>query len=492
VDVSYSDVQGERPLIFVDENCTLEWGAGNIHTDPLFVTGPLGDYYLSQTDANDPNQTVDSNCVDAGSDLAIDVGLHLYTTRTDEVFDTNMVDMGYHYPLAHPIESCGLSDLSGDGIVNFTDQAILVLYWLRDDCSANNDWCDGADLTFDGYVNSDDLDAFYECWLAEDTDAPTPNPSRWEIEPYSTSMTPPYEVNMTAEAAFDNWGGVVAYYFECFTGNGSDRGWDPDRTHLDQNLDPDTVYGYRVRARDGRGNETEWSSIEYAITSEEPPPLEDHEAPVPPPTISSYTATQDSITLFATTADDTTTGGNNPVEYYFREISGNIGGDDSSWLTAPTYTDSGLQAGTQYAYQVKARDTSFWQNETGWSDPFDATTLEEGEEPNEPLPDTTPPTPNPSQWAVGGEPMQYLSGVYYWHTMTAEPASDAENEPVEYYFELVAGGNGPTSSGWQLSNVYDYAVSSNPAQYGVYRVKTRDAADPPNETGWSEMRSTLE
>ncbi|GAI14205.1 unnamed protein product, partial [marine sediment metagenome] len=78
VDVSYSNVQGERSLVFVDENCTLNWGVGNVHTDPCFVTGPLGDYYLSQTNTNDPKQTTDSPCVDAGSDLAINVGLHLY------------------------------------------------------------------------------------------------------------------------------------------------------------------------------------------------------------------------------------------------------------------------------------------------------------------------------------------------------------------------------------------------------------------------------
>ncbi len=42
-------------------------GAGNIDLDPLFVSGPDGDYYLSQIAAG---QAVDSPCVDAGSDLA--------------------------------------------------------------------------------------------------------------------------------------------------------------------------------------------------------------------------------------------------------------------------------------------------------------------------------------------------------------------------------------------------------------------------------------
>jgi predicted outer membrane repeat protein len=488
--VNYSDVQGERPLIFVDENCTLYWGIGNIYANPRFVTGPLGNYYLSQTSTNDPDQTTDSPCVDAGSDLSVNAGLHLHTTRTDEVFDTGIVDMGYHYPPAHPIESCGLCDLSNDGIVNFADHTILMEHWSDEGCSDANDWCDGADLTFDSSVNFDDLDVLYGCWLAEDTEAPTPNPSKWEIAPYPTSLISPYDINMIAEATFDNWGGVVTYYFECTTGNGSNRVWDPDRTHIDSDLDPDTVYGYRVRARDERGNETLWSVIRYAITGEEPPPEEDHNPPTPNPmtwAIEPYATSLTSIAMVATTATDDTAG----VEYYFEDF--NTPSVNSGWQISTTWEDTGLEPDTTYTYRVKARDTSFWQNETSWSETYSVTTPTE-----EPPPlDTTPPTPDPSQWAAEGTlpdttgaPTQYFDGVYYWHTMTAEPASDAESEPVEYYFELVAGGYGPTSSGWQSSNVYDYPVSTNPAQYGVYRVKTRDAVG--NETAWSEMRSTLE
>ena len=262
VDVSYSDVKGGQAYVFKDLGCTLIWGAGNIQVDPCFVTGPLGSYYLSQTDTNDPNQTTDSPCVDTGNDQASNVGLsHPYTTRTDEVFDTNVVDMGYHYLLAHPIELCSFCDLSHNGDVDLVDFAIFSLHWLNEDCSEDNDWCGGADLTFDSYVNFEDLALLYECWLAEDTDAPLPNPSKWEIEPYSTTTTPPYTISMTAEAAFDSWGGVVEYYFECVTGNDSNSGWDPNRTYISTNLDLGIVYGYRVKARDERGNETDWSPI---------------------------------------------------------------------------------------------------------------------------------------------------------------------------------------------------------------------------------------
>jgi len=65
---------------------------GNISTDPLFVSGPLHSYYLSQTAAG---QGADSPCVDTG-DPAMLTGLDRQTTRTDSLRDTGTIDMGYH------------------------------------------------------------------------------------------------------------------------------------------------------------------------------------------------------------------------------------------------------------------------------------------------------------------------------------------------------------------------------------------------------------
>jgi len=483
VDINNSDIKGAQTNAFVDTGCTLNWGTRNIYADPCFVTGPFGGYYLSQTDTNDPNQTVDSPCVDKGSGLASSVGLHLYTTRTDEVFDTNIVDMGYHYPLTHPIELCSLCDLSHDGEVNLVDFAIFSLYWLNEGCSADNNWCGGADLTFDTYVNSDDLTSFYECWLAEDTNAPVPNPSKWEIVPYSTTLTPPYTVSMTAEAAFDAWGGVVEYYFECVTGNDSNSGWDPNRTHISTSLVHGTVYGYRVKARDERGNETLWSVAGYVIAGEGASPMQDHNAPTPNPmtwATTPHAISPTKIAMVATTATDDTAS----VQYYFEDV--NVPDVNSGWQINPSWTDTTCEPNTTYTYRVKARDTSFWQNETGWSDPCSATTPAEG---NEPPPDTTKPLPNPSRWAAGGAPsyyQAYYAGcgcIAFWHTMTAEPTSDATtggHDPVEYYFEETTGYPGDNSSGWQLSNTYNYPVSINPVQHGMYTVKTRDTVH--NET----------
>jgi hypothetical protein len=90
------------PHILVESDCTLlGWEAvadswypdpyyNNISEDPYFIFG----HYLSQFDAGQP---VESNCVDGGSALASDVGMHMLTTRADGVYDINEVDMGYHY-----------------------------------------------------------------------------------------------------------------------------------------------------------------------------------------------------------------------------------------------------------------------------------------------------------------------------------------------------------------------------------------------------------
>lgn len=73
-------------------------GTGNIGSNPNWVTGPGGDYYLSLSPTND--------CVDSGSDMASNIcfttagGIRCMaqlTTRTDEINDTGQVDMGFHY-----------------------------------------------------------------------------------------------------------------------------------------------------------------------------------------------------------------------------------------------------------------------------------------------------------------------------------------------------------------------------------------------------------
>ncbi len=127
--VRYSDVQGGAGEAYVEAGCTLDLDASNIDLDPLFVSGPLHNYYLSQIAAG---QGSDSPCVDAGSDTAANLGLDELTTRTDGVPDTGIVDMGYHAPYAPWIDSI---TRSGDSITihwNARLGSSYVVEWSED------------------------------------------------------------------------------------------------------------------------------------------------------------------------------------------------------------------------------------------------------------------------------------------------------------------------------------------------------------------------
>jgi hypothetical protein len=138
--VTFSDVQGG-------------WtGTGNINADPCFVAGPNGNYYLSQIASG---QAFDSPCVDAGSDTAANLGMDLFTTRTDDIGDTGIVDMGYHYLPLFPNP-----DLNGDSFIDLIDYAILANQWMLRKLSF-----DIAPGTGDGIVNFLDYAIFANGWL---------------------------------------------------------------------------------------------------------------------------------------------------------------------------------------------------------------------------------------------------------------------------------------------------------------------------------------
>lgn len=111
VDIQYSCVMG-CGVYCADPN------RRNFGDDPLFVRGLLGDHYLSQTAAG---QERDSPALDAGRDLARDLGLDTRTTRTDDAGDAGVVDLGFHFPVAEA-DFCDLvRNLSGDCLQRCSD-----------------------------------------------------------------------------------------------------------------------------------------------------------------------------------------------------------------------------------------------------------------------------------------------------------------------------------------------------------------------------------
>jgi hypothetical protein len=513
VSVVYSDIEdGATGGVYVDlgdpdddnDDSILNWDdTGDVRhptnldgtgtSTPLFVTGYMGDYYLSQIATGDPVQTNDSPCVDRGSDDANSLGMYRHTTRTDRAFDTGLVDIGYHYILKADI----VGDYNFDGRVDDIDLGIFNSHWLEEGCDFP-DWCQGTDLNEDGVVNYLDYAIFAENYGEVETVAPKPDPMTWAAAPSSSGQT---SIIMSATKAYDNSGYPVEYQFGCFYIDGEfsgdddvpfyDSGWlnpnvssgwadNATLTWVDDGLQSDTAYGYKVRARDVKPDPnynapTKWSVVGYARTGEAPPDLT---PPTPDPmqwVAALPVVDSNSVTMTAVTATDNS----GFVEYYFEEISGNTGGDDSGWQASPVYTDANLIASTTYIYRVRARDDS--SNSTAWSADLIVTTLPAGT-----VPDTMPPLPNPSQWAIWPT-IDPTTGWHYMQALTATDAATGGNAPVWYYFECVVGSG--IDSGWQLSSVYTYYHTS--ACY--YWVRTCDSIagsvppqpNPANATGWS-------
>jgi len=248
VKVVYSDIKGGETAVFVDTGCTLEWDVDpaedpnyptNIDADPLFTDG----YHLSQIEAGD---VINSPCVDVGSDSAIALRLYGYTTRTDDVPDRGIVDMGYHYRILIRVVSC---DFDFDGDVDLADLWRLLSYWLEDRCDFLGD-CEGADFNLDTNVDFIDYAICARAYaLFVDLTPPRPNPSEWETPPYEyyDSNDGMYYNRMVAVTASDPSG--VEYDFWCRTvGYGS--GWQDSPIYNVQVPVPDQRYVYKVRTRD--------------------------------------------------------------------------------------------------------------------------------------------------------------------------------------------------------------------------------------------------
>jgi len=104
---------------------------------------------------------------------------------------------------------------------------------------------------------------------ASDITPPSPNPLTWATAPYAVDQ---HLISMTATTATDASGGVQ-YYFDCQTPGGHDSGWQSSPTYADTGLSPNTLYQYRVRARDSLENQTDYSDSLSATTSGSVKPL---------------------------------------------------------------------------------------------------------------------------------------------------------------------------------------------------------------------------
>jgi hypothetical protein len=215
-----------------------------------------------------------------------------------------------------------------------------------------------------------------------DTRPPAPAPT-WSTEPTAATSN---SISMEATVAFDDSG--VEYYFQNVLGlSGTDSGWQDEPNYTDVGadpnvgLDPNTEYGYRVKARDKspNRNETGWSVVARVTT----PLPADQTAPDPNPmewmTVDpngfngeprevwididgdgSIDSQEFGATMTAVVATDA---GGGPVQYFFECTS--VSSFSSGWQADPFYTVHLGRSGLGYSFRVKASDQ--FGNETAYS-----------------------------------------------------------------------------------------------------------------------------
>jgi hypothetical protein len=164
LDISYSLLEGGVDSICEVDIGTVHKGRGIIDANPLFVKGPLSQYYLSQTAAG---QSKTSPAVDAGSDLVENKSypapwgksfLSDLTTRTDHVSDSGMADLGYHFPPLPCTLAVFFQDLDKDGFGN-SDIFMVSCEPATGFVTKNGDCNDlDASVNPDAYERNDGID----------------------------------------------------------------------------------------------------------------------------------------------------------------------------------------------------------------------------------------------------------------------------------------------------------------------------------------------
>jgi hypothetical protein len=419
-------------------------------TDDFWVNG---DYHLkSEAGRWDPNQQkwvqddFTSPCIDAGDpNSALVAELWPHGNRV------NIGAYGNTTQASWSLSDVGnIADLNYDGWVDYEDMALLTGKWLWQKVLLSED------IDRDGQVDMVDLAVLLANWRKRPL-APRPDPMAWEMEPTAASPTAIVMVAVVA-ASTDNSG--VEYYFKCDTPGGHDSSWQDGPGYTDAPLTPDTSYFYRVKAR----NKTDLVETEYSQARSATTLPVDTTPPAPNPAqwqTEPYPVPPSSIRMVAATASDPS-----GVEYYFRCVTNPL--YSSNWQDSPEYVATSLPKGT-YRFVVKARDKSINLNTTSES--------------SEVIVDLQPPSPDPMQWASGGEPDEVYRGGGnlngYWAVMTAAQATDSSGD-VEYYFLCTT--ESRFSSIWQSSPTYEVQIGRS-GQYMEFRVKARDIYG--NETVYS-------
>ncbi len=220
----------------------------------------------------------DRNGYDLSSDFTnLEVYLNSLTEPSDIVGPSP--DPMYFDVLPHAVDEISISMTAATA----TDDNTGVLYYFTCTSGGGNDsgWQSGTTYTNTNLVpgttytytvkardtsvsqNETAESSPASATTNDDRTGPAPNPLTWETLPETLSTV---SITMTAAEATDISG--VEYYFTNITVPGHDSGWQDSPVFTDIDLEPATLYSYRVKARDKspNQNETEWSEPAEATT----------------------------------------------------------------------------------------------------------------------------------------------------------------------------------------------------------------------------------
>ncbi len=129
--ISHCNIEGGQDAIFVDVDCILHWGEGNVDIEPNFVNAGYWDDANTPTEPNDDFFVTGnyhlmpiSGCVDIGDNNSVPELSDSDIDGEERIFG-GIVDMGADEFVTNPI------DLNNDGIVDYSELAVLTDEWLQ-------------------------------------------------------------------------------------------------------------------------------------------------------------------------------------------------------------------------------------------------------------------------------------------------------------------------------------------------------------------------
>ncbi len=196
---------------------------------------------------------------------------------------------------------------------------------------------------------------------ANDLRPPRPDPMQFETIPYPQSST---AISMSAIKAEDEIDTIIEYYFECerAENNCKDSGWMEERTYTNSILIPNTLYGYKIKARDKSVNlnTTQPSKVHYSYTlANRPFPLKIVNSTPYSLSIDIDSNNNPEMTLYAIIND---------TDGFYIDATGNFS-ESPTWLSKykwKSITISNLTPDILYSFKIKAQNKD--KIETEWSD----------------------------------------------------------------------------------------------------------------------------